>query len=598
MTAAGNIQSNQKKAGSAEGSIGYGERSGAYAQAKAVEKLLEDRPPEAGVAAPAAEAVKDDADARPGYDFEQKRKTSGRKSGAYGQAESLETLVEDPPPKAVGAIPDKEGEKSGSAAQAGYDFELKRKTYGRNIGHRPWYKGGNRKKKSGAEESYIGYLEGFQAQGQADFAESWMGDLPLEAAIDAMAREELETNSRARHKYQFEQKRQAFTLPGHKNLRVNPNKAEKHLPRYTPEEFAAMGLVKSVEEFPFKLESDGRLSRVRFLVYLSAKQMYDENRDKAKGLKPGFLAEAAKMAGTLAYTELSNPLNAIGGVVGGQVRGRLLKKAAVGGAAAGGMDFAVGLAGKAQAERWGAEITMEDVVGSALVSVGMGAGFTVVGEAAKGLAKRARRFWNDWRAGRKQSGSDETGLAYGDRLDSPGGIGNNEFQDRWTRLSPSERIDEYGSGWTPEYRMESIFNQPLGKKGVVSGDPIGRTMDEISFAEELANMGNNVQWTVHDSTQKNADFFINGVKSELKTSKTKVNDSELSRKLAKDAYSARKQARYIIIDARNQPGMTQDIAEIAIKRAFGKNKSAEEIMEITILTKDGPVTIRPPWRMK
>lgn len=473
MTAAGNIQSNQKKGGSAEGSIGYGQRPGAYARAEAVEKLAEDQPPGKVAADPAAEAANNDAGARAGYDFEQKRKSTGRKSGAYGQAESLETMVEDPQPKAAGSTPVKEAEGD-AAARAGYDFEPKRKSNDRNIGHRPGYRGGNRKKKSGSEESYVGYVEGFHAQGQADFAESWMGDLPLEAAIDAMAREELEIHPRARRNYQFEQRRQVYTLPGHRNLRVNTNMAEKHLPRYTPEEFVAMGLAKSVDDFPFKLESDGRLSKVRFLVYMSAKQIYDENRGKVKGMKPGFLTEAAKAAGTFAYTELSNPLNAIGGAVGGQVSGRLLKKMAVGGASAGGMDFAAGLAGKTQAERWGAKVTMGDVVGSALVSVGMGAGFTMLGEAAKGLVKRASRSWNDWRSGRKQSGSDEMGPAYGsnqamdqsklvsgEQLDSLSGNGNNNSQ--IVHESPARSASE-----TEPVKYSISVEEPLDRVDFVS----------------------------------------------------------------------------------------------------------------------------------
>lgn len=171
-------------------------------------------------------------------------------------------------------------------------------------------------------------------------------------------------------------------------------------------------------------------------------------------------------------------------------------------------------------------------------------------------------------------------------------------QAKWHKMSQEELSNEFGPGWTPDFTASSIFKPSTGKVGRVSGDAIGRHPEEIAFAQELADMGNDVIWIVPKDNQKSADFFVNGVKMELKTSSNKVNldvDS-LSKTLAKDAYDARHQAKYIILDVRKQPGATLEVAQKAAKRAFGKNNTEKTMMEITIWTNEGKITVTPSWR--
>jgi|GEM_PF-4423857 len=440
MTQAAEQQSESgQKSGSAEGSIAYAERVGAYGQAEALDNLVEDRPPETAEAAPEAEEAEaegseGEAAARPGYDFEPGRRTSGWSSGrGAGRRRQLQKLT-------------RTAEEYASSKNSS------------------------------------DYSEGFQAHGRASFGKSFLNYLPREAAIDTLADEELRDNPEAYRRYQLALRQQAYAMDGHGSLSAKPIRKEDFLERLTAEEIVARGVeLDSNGKFPFKMDKDDKLTMARVLGYQAAQAEYEDNLKKSEEMGTDLTAEAVRLAAEFAYTDLPNPLNAIGGGAGGRAAGGALKKIGGAAATAGAVDLATGAAGKVQAEQWGVETTWGEVGSNAMMAAGAGAGFYLVGEAAKGLVKRARRSWNDWRAGRRQAGSDEMGPGYGapdqpapdgpemasrDGLDSPEGIGNNNSQ--IADDSPAPSVNETGP---TKYSVSA--DEPLDRVDFVSRDDGG-----------------------------------------------------------------------------------------------------------------------------
>jgi Possible hemagglutinin (DUF637)/Pre-toxin domain with VENN motif/Contact-dependent growth inhibition CdiA C-terminal domain len=128
--------------------------------------------------------------------------------------------------------------------------------------------------------------------------------------------------------------------------------------------------------------------------------------------------------------------------------------------------------------------------------------------------------------------------------------------------------------------------------GKVIGSTEGLTAAEQSFIGEMVGGGKTVQVIPATNTGRSADFFINGVKYELKTMSSVVDTTSngLSGAISSTAMNARSQSGNIIIDARNQGGMTVGIAERGVIRAFGADKDAA-IQSITIITKEGTVYV-------
>jgi filamentous hemagglutinin len=96
------------------------------------------------------------------------------------------------------------------------------------------------------------------------------------------------------------------------------------------------------------------------------------------------------------------------------------------------------------------------------------------------------------------------------------------------------------------------------------------------------------------STGRTADFLIDGRQYELKTMTNVSNQTSdgLSKAISTTAMDARGQSGNIIIDARGQPGMTADIAERGVSRAYGRdNVSGQKIKSITVITSEGTVYV-------
>ena len=106
--------------------------------------------------------------------------------------------------------------------------------------------------------------------------------------------------------------------------------------------------------------------------------------------------------------------------------------------------------------------------------------------------------------------------------------------------------------------------------------------------------GKTVEVIPSSNAGRSADFLIDGTKYELKTMTDVANQTSdgLSKAISSTAMDARGQSGDIIIDARNQAGMTPDIAQRGINRAFSADsKSGSKIQSITVITSQGTVHV-------
>lgn len=142
------------------------------------------------------------------------------------------------------------------------------------------------------------------------------------------------------------------------------------------------------------------------------------------------------------------------------------------------------------------------------------------------------------------------------------------------------------------------------KVGKLTIEP-GRTLSasEQKIADKLVAEGKNVTARVESTAKgvKNPDFEVNGVVTEFKhVSDLKGADPErLSKGLSGRILDGASQAKHVILDVADQPGMTKEIAERAVRRAFGRQAQlvragdlpAAKITEVRIIGKDFDITI-------
>ena len=141
----------------------------------------------------------------------------------------------------------------------------------------------------------------------------------------------------------------------------------------------------------------------------------------------------------------------------------------------------------------------------------------------------------------------------------------------------------------PEKLPDFLTKKPT--PGKITGKLDDVTPDERRFFEEMRDLGNEVE-IVPRGAGRTPDVKLNGKPHELKTV-TNVKRTEpdrLSGTISSRILDARGQAPDIIINARDQIGMTKGIAVRAIHRAY-KADSRRGISNITILTPEGPVSI-------
>ena len=128
-------------------------------------------------------------------------------------------------------------------------------------------------------------------------------------------------------------------------------------------------------------------------------------------------------------------------------------------------------------------------------------------------------------------------------------------------------------------------------EGRLTGDLEGLTKEERAFVDEMAALGNEVE-VIGRGPERTPDFRLNGELHERKKLSGVVNETSdgISSAISNRVMNARGQAPNVIIDGRDQRGMTPEIAKRGIDRAYGKDKrSGAKIRSITVLTPNGPV---------
>jgi hypothetical protein len=136
-------------------------------------------------------------------------------------------------------------------------------------------------------------------------------------------------------------------------------------------------------------------------------------------------------------------------------------------------------------------------------------------------------------------------------------------------------------------------------KGRLIGSKVGLEPHEKFYVDEMLEQGNDVQIVPRsdiDGVRTN-DFLINDTNVELKSifniAPQNQTPDRLSSKVADRIMSGRGQSDNIIADARKQAGMTKEIAERAIRRAYGiDNRDKRSIKSITVIGKDFSITRR------
>lgn len=134
----------------------------------------------------------------------------------------------------------------------------------------------------------------------------------------------------------------------------------------------------------------------------------------------------------------------------------------------------------------------------------------------------------------------------------------------------------------------------VGGVGKLIGSTEGLTSAEQAFVREMLVGGRTIEVIPATNAGRTADFLINGTKYELKTMSNVANQTSdgLSKAISSTAMNARGQSADIIIDARNQAGMTNEIASRGIGRAFSADSSSgSKINSITVITQQGSVYV-------
>ena len=137
---------------------------------------------------------------------------------------------------------------------------------------------------------------------------------------------------------------------------------------------------------------------------------------------------------------------------------------------------------------------------------------------------------------------------------------------------------------------EAAKNAP---RGILIGSLDELTEAEKGFVEDLLSQGKNVE-VAPGGAGRTPDFKIDGIQQELKTRSgvAKQTPDGLSAAMASRVMDGRGQATQIVVDARGQAGMTQEVAERGIGRAYGAdNKHGGKIQSIRVIGNGFDITV-------
>jgi hypothetical protein len=124
----------------------------------------------------------------------------------------------------------------------------------------------------------------------------------------------------------------------------------------------------------------------------------------------------------------------------------------------------------------------------------------------------------------------------------------------------------------------------------------GATPAENAVDQLLMGEGHDVKPNLQEGKQgagRQGDRFVDGKLTEIKTISgvEKTDANSLSAAIANRVMNGRGQAGDIIVDVRQQAGMTEEIAERGVNRAYGAdNKTGGKIQSIRVIGKDFDIT--------
>jgi Contact-dependent growth inhibition CdiA C-terminal domain len=137
---------------------------------------------------------------------------------------------------------------------------------------------------------------------------------------------------------------------------------------------------------------------------------------------------------------------------------------------------------------------------------------------------------------------------------------------------------------------------PKGKLIIEGGRTL--TFEESIIANKLTREGKIVEAPIEASNKgiknvRTPDFIVDGVKTELKTI-SNLKGKDMSASLSRRILDGAGQGSNIIIDARNQIGMTEEIAKSGIKRAYGRldQLGSKRLSEVRVIGNGFDITIK------
>lgn len=135
------------------------------------------------------------------------------------------------------------------------------------------------------------------------------------------------------------------------------------------------------------------------------------------------------------------------------------------------------------------------------------------------------------------------------------------------------------------------INNDLPTAGIMTSKQSEADERERSIDQYLEGRGHSVEINSQegvDGAGRQGDRYVDGKLTEYKSIHNVKNTTSngLSSAISSRAMDARGQASNIIIDTREQAGMTEEIAEKGINRAYGSDRKERKIQEIRIIGND------------
>ncbi len=162
--------------------------------------------------------------------------------------------------------------------------------------------------------------------------------------------------------------------------------------------------------------------------------------------------------------------------------------------------------------------------------------------------------------------------------------------------------DKYNKLESPAFESPQVnstqlpINNDLPTAGIMTSKQSEANERERKVDQYLVDKGHTVEVNPRegvDGAGRQGDRYIDGKLTEYKSIHNVKNATSdgISSAISNRAMKARGQAPNIIIDTREQAGMTEEIAKRGIERAYGADKYTERLSEIRVIGKDFDLTL-------